>query len=40
MKWKKITVGPVQENTYIIYNSKNEAVIIDPGVRESELFKI
>ncbi|ANC77852.1 hypothetical protein ABE65_014010 [Fictibacillus phosphorivorans] len=31
MKWKKLTVGPVQENTYIIYNNLNEAVVIDPG---------
>jgi glyoxylase-like metal-dependent hydrolase (beta-lactamase superfamily II) len=31
MKWKKLTVGPVQENTYIIYNRANEAIIIDPG---------
>jgi glyoxylase-like metal-dependent hydrolase (beta-lactamase superfamily II) len=31
MKWKKLTVGPVQENTYIIYNSRNEAIVIDPG---------
>ncbi|KZE66412.1 hypothetical protein AWM68_08620 [Fictibacillus phosphorivorans] len=30
MKWKKLTVGPVQENTYIIYNNK-EAIVIDPG---------
>ena len=31
MKWKKLTVGPVQENTYIIYNNQNEAIVIDPG---------
>jgi hydroxyacylglutathione hydrolase len=31
MKWKKLTVGPVQENTYIVYNNKKDAIIIDPG---------
>jgi hydroxyacylglutathione hydrolase len=31
MRWKKLTVGPVQENTYILYHSNNEAIIIDPG---------
>jgi hydroxyacylglutathione hydrolase len=31
MKWKKLTVGPVQENTYIVFNQKKEAIIIDPG---------
>jgi hydroxyacylglutathione hydrolase len=31
MRWKKLTVGPVQENTYILYDSNNEAIIIDPG---------
>ncbi|MFD1358166.1 MBL fold metallo-hydrolase [Fictibacillus halophilus] len=37
MRWKKLTVGPVQENTYILYDSNNEAIIIDPG---SESLKI
>jgi hydroxyacylglutathione hydrolase len=31
MKYKKLTVGPVQENTYIIFNNNQEAVVIDPG---------
>ncbi|MBY6035511.1 MBL fold metallo-hydrolase [Fictibacillus nanhaiensis] len=37
MKWKKMIVGPVQENTYILFDSNKEAVIIDPG---SEALKI
>lgn len=31
MEYKKLTVGPVQENTYIIFNNNQEAVVIDPG---------
>lgn len=28
---KQFTFSPVQENTYVVYNEKNEACIIDPG---------
>src|SRR5690606_3658537 len=28
---KEFTFNPVQENTYLIYNDKNECIIIDPG---------
>lgn len=31
LKVEKLTVGPIQENTYVIYNELNEALIIDPG---------
>jgi hydroxyacylglutathione hydrolase len=39
MKWKKLTVGPVQENTYILYNSKNETIIIDPGSEGTKIIQ-
>lgn len=39
---KKFTFNPFQENTYLIYDETNEAVIIDPGCyekhEERELF--
>ena len=28
---KLFTFNPVSENTYIIYNEANEAILIDPG---------
>lgn len=28
---KQFTFSPVQENTYVVYNERNEACIIDPG---------
>ncbi|MEO6219431.1 MAG: MBL fold metallo-hydrolase [Ginsengibacter sp.] len=28
---KVLTYNPVQENTYLLYNEKNECIIIDPG---------
>ena len=28
---KEFTFNPVQENTYLLYNDKNECIIIDPG---------
>ena len=28
---KMFTFSPVQENTYILYNDKGHALIIDPG---------
>ena len=28
---KSFTFSPIQENTYILYNETNEAIIIDPG---------
>ncbi|MBP6455835.1 MAG: MBL fold metallo-hydrolase [Chitinophagaceae bacterium] len=38
---KKITFSPFQENTYILFNEKKEAWIIDPGMydkKEEQLF--
>lgn len=31
LKIKVFTFSPVQENTYVLYNEKNECIIIDPG---------
>ena len=31
LKIKVFTFSPVQENTYILYNEQNKAIIIDPG---------
>ncbi|MDE3251785.1 MAG: MBL fold metallo-hydrolase [Bacteroidota bacterium] len=31
LKVKVFTFSPVQENTYILYNEQNKAIIIDPG---------
>ena len=31
MNWKQITVGPLQENTYVLWNNQNEAIVFDPG---------
>ena len=31
LKIKVFTFSPIQENTYVVYNEKNECIIIDPG---------
>jgi hydroxyacylglutathione hydrolase len=31
MMWKRMPLGPLQTNCYIIWNEKKEALIIDPG---------
>ena len=31
LKIKVFTFSPIQENTYIVYNEKNECIVIDPG---------
>lgn len=31
MKIKKFTFNPFQENTYVLYDESNEAIIVDPG---------
>ena len=43
IKVKVFTFSPVQENTYVIYNEHNKAIIIDPGCyfsAEQETLKI
>lgn len=34
LKIKTFTFNPFQENTYLLYNEKNEAILIDPGCYE------
>jgi hydroxyacylglutathione hydrolase len=31
LKIKVFTFSPIQENTYVVYNEKNDSMIIDPG---------
>ncbi len=31
MDWKRLTLGPVQANCYILWNDQKEGLIIDPG---------
>ena len=31
LKIKVFTFSPIQENTYVLYNEKNECIVIDPG---------
>lgn len=33
---KVLTFNPVQENTYVLYNDKNECVVVDPGCYSDE----
>ena len=36
---KKITAGPIETNTYVIYDDKKKGVIIDPGFKSLELLE-
>ncbi|PYZ94316.1 hypothetical protein CR194_01930 [Salipaludibacillus keqinensis] len=38
MEWKRISLGPLQTNGFIIYNKNKEALMIDPGGEEEKLF--
>ncbi|HEY4554773.1 MAG TPA: MBL fold metallo-hydrolase [Bacillaceae bacterium] len=31
MEWKKIPLGPIQTNCYLLYNEERQCVIFDPG---------
>ncbi len=31
MEWKQIPLGPLQTNSYVIYNEQKNALIVDPG---------
>lgn len=35
----RLTVGPLQENCYIVYNKENECVIIDPGYESQRIIE-
>lgn len=36
---KSFTFNPFQENTYVLYNEKREAIIIDPGMYDKHEFE-
>ncbi|UCZ54566.1 MBL fold metallo-hydrolase [Bacillus shivajii] len=31
MEWKQVPLGPLQTNSYVIYNDQKKALIVDPG---------
>jgi hydroxyacylglutathione hydrolase len=37
MKWKRIPVGPIQANNYVLWNDNLEGLIIDPGSEGSRI---
>ena len=37
MKWEQLPLGPLQTNCYLIINSENSCLIIDPGEEGSKL---
>ncbi|PWA13342.1 hypothetical protein DCC39_00150 [Pueribacillus theae] len=39
MKWKQMPVGPLQENTYVIWNDANQCLIVDPGSEGSKIIQ-
>lgn len=39
MKYKRIPVGPVQANAYILWNENKECLIIDPGAEGQKINK-
>ncbi|MGJ9381765.1 MBL fold metallo-hydrolase [Salipaludibacillus sp. CF4.18] len=40
MNWKRISLGPLQTNGFVIYNESKEALMIDPGGDEDKLFTL
>lgn len=39
MEWKRISVGPVQANCYLLWNEDKEGLIIDPGSEGGRIIK-
>ncbi|MCF6137892.1 MBL fold metallo-hydrolase [Pseudalkalibacillus berkeleyi] len=39
MEWKRISVGPVQANCYLLWNEDKEGLIIDPGSEGERIIK-
>ncbi|WP_062104688.1 MBL fold metallo-hydrolase [Bacillus niameyensis] len=37
MKWLQIPLGPMQTNCYLLFNSKKECIVFDPGEQGQEL---
>ncbi|MDM5338934.1 MBL fold metallo-hydrolase [Fictibacillus enclensis] len=40
MSWERLTVGPVQENTYVLWNKKKEGIIFDPGSEGKKIISL
>ncbi|WP_246945935.1 MBL fold metallo-hydrolase [Bacillus pinisoli] len=38
MKWRRMPLGPVQTNAYIVWNEKLDCLIIDPGSEPHKIF--
>ncbi|MCE7794285.1 MBL fold metallo-hydrolase [Salipaludibacillus sp. CUR1] len=39
MKWKRLSLGPLQTNGFVIYNESNKALMVDPGGDDEKLLK-
>lgn len=39
MEWKKLSLGPLQTNGFVVYNQSNQALMIDPGGDEERLIE-
>jgi hydroxyacylglutathione hydrolase len=38
MKWRRMSLGPVQTNAYFIWNEQLECLVIDPGSEAQKIF--
>ncbi|MBM7660855.1 glyoxylase-like metal-dependent hydrolase (beta-lactamase superfamily II) [Bacillus mesophilus] len=38
MKWRRMSLGPVQTNAYFIWNQQQECLIIDPGSEAQKIY--
>ncbi|KAA0549428.1 MBL fold metallo-hydrolase [Bacillus sp. BGMRC 2118] len=38
MKWRRMPLGPIGTNAYILSNEKKESIIIDPGAEAHKIF--
>ena len=39
LQWKQIPLGPLQTNCYILWNTKNECLVVDPGGEGEKLIQ-
>jgi len=39
MEWKRLSLGPLQTNAFVVYNQENQALMIDPGGDEDRLIQ-
>lgn len=40
VEWVQIPLGPLQTNAYLVYNDKNDCIVIDPGAEGERLNNI